>query len=249
MWRGEEKILGVIGGMGPLATQLFYRQVIDKTEAECDQDHVNMILLNHASMPDRTQAILSGEGEKVFQLLLADARWLEENGAAAIAIPCNTSHLFAERLQEELEIPLVNMVKEAAAAVAAGPRKVRKVGILATDGTVQSGLYQRACQAVGLEWAVPSPEAQALVMKIIYDGIKGGKPIDYNDFIAIEGELAAGGCKGAILACTELSVFKELYHLPDFYTDAMETLAERSIEACGKRVKSSSQETAPGRKV
>lgn len=237
MWDKDKKILGVMGGMGPAATQLFYRQVVEKTLAARDQDHVDMIILNHASMPDRTEEILSGREEALFRLLLEDARRLESYGVAAIAIPCNTSHFFADRLQAELRIPLINMVREAARAVAAKPKKVAKVGILATDGTVQRGLYQRACEEAGIETVVPTPETQRLVMKIIYDGIKGGGEIDYNDFIAIEGELAAMGCKGAILACTELSVFKERYHLPDYYTDAMEVLAERSIEACGKQVR------------
>ena len=84
---------------------------------------------------------------------------------------------------------------------------------------------------------VPTPEKQALVMKIIYDGVKNGGKIDYNDFIAVEGDLAAQGCQAAILACTELSCFKEMYRLPDFYVDAMEVLAARAIEACGKKVK------------
>ena len=235
MWGTEEKVLGVIGGMGPLATQLFYRQIVERTDASCDQEHLNMIILNHAAMPDRTAAILSGDTEPLFRLLLTDAQKLEEMGAAAIAIPCNTSHYFADRMQCRLSIPIIHMIREAASAAAA--RGVQKVGILATDGTVRSGLYQDACRAAGLVPAVPSPDKQKLVMKIIYDGVKGGNPVDYNDFIAVEGDLAAQGCQTAILACTELSCFKERYHLPEFYLDAMEVLALRSIEYCGKTVK------------
>lgn len=237
MWEKDHKILGVIGGMGPLATQLFYRQVIELTDAACDQDHVDMILFNHASMPDRTDAILSGNTEPLFLKLEEDAKKLEAYGASAIAIPCNTSHFFADRLQASVSIPIIHMIREAADYVAKREKKVERVGILATDGTMKSGLYQDACLAAGVEPYVPSEKAQALVMKIIYEGIKGGNEIDYNDFIAIEGDLAANGCQAAIMACTELSCFKERYHLPNYFIDAMEVLAIRSIEACGKRVR------------
>lgn len=236
MWERNDKVLGVIGGMGPLATQLFYRQVIDRTVAWRDQDHIDMILLNHATMPDRTAAILSGKTEELFALLLTDAKKLEALGAVAIAIPCNTSHYFVPRLQEQLSIPIIHMIREAAKEVASRG-KAERVGILATDGTIQSGMYQKACREAGLTPVVPTGEKQALVMKIIYDGVKNGGTIDYNDFIAVEGDLAAQGCQAAILACTELSCFKEMYHLPNYYVDAMEVLAVRSIEACGKRVK------------
>jgi len=237
MWDKGHKILGVLGGMGPLATQLFYRQVIEGTEASCDQEHVDMIILSHASMPDRTAAILSGKTEELYARLAEDARALERFGASAIAIPCNTSHYFADELQREISIPLINMVRETAKALAQREKVPECVGILATDGTIKSGLYQKALEEVGIRPVILSPKGQALVMKIIYEGIKGGNSVDYNDFIAIEGELSAGGCQAAILACTELSCFKEMYHLPDYYIDAMEVLAARSIEFCEKKRK------------
>ena len=78
------KILGVIGGMGPLATQLFYRMVIESTDAKKDQDHINMIILNHATMPDRTTAIMDGTIDKVLDKLAADAKYLEDGGATCM---------------------------------------------------------------------------------------------------------------------------------------------------------------------
>lgn len=237
MWNKEHKILGILGGMGPLATQLFYRQIIERTQASCDQEHVDIILFNHASMPDRTTALLSGKGEELFARLMEDAQRLQRYGATAIAIPCNTSHFFADRLQEELSIPIINMIRETALFVATSAKQVNCVGILATDGTINGGLYQKAFEELGVKPIVPSDRNQALVMKIIYEGIKGGSPIDYNDFMAIEDGLLANGCQAVVLACTELSCFKEMYRLPDYYIDAMEVLADKSIEACGKRVK------------
>ena len=237
MWQADEKILGIIGGMGPLATQLFYRQIIDMTDAHCDQEHLNMMILNHASMPDRTSAILKGDTADLEMRLIADAKHLEANGACAIAMPCNTSHYFAEKIQAAIGIPFVNMIKETVKVIADNPRQMKKVGILATTGTIKTGLYQKEFEKVGIQAIAPSEEGQAEVMRIIYDGIKEGGPIDYNRFLDIENELASKGCQAAILACTELSVFKEQFRLPPYYVDAMEVLSAAAITACGKPLK------------
>jgi aspartate racemase len=237
MWGKEDKVLGIVGGMGPLATQLFYKMLIDMTDAKKDQDHIDMIMLSHASMPDRTETIMSGKTQVLYDKLLEDVKRLEANGATAIAIPCNTSHMVMDRLQEQINIPLINMIRETAASIKQNRPEVKRVGILATDGTISGGLYQKACVEEGLEPFVPSKDTQALVMKIIYEGIKEGSPIDYNDFIRVQGELAANGCEAAIMGCTELSCVKDIYALPDYFIDAMEVLSARSITLCGRKVK------------
>ncbi len=229
------KILGVIGGMGPQATCLFYQQVINRTVATCDQDHIPMIILNHSTIPDRTQAILSGTGDIVYSLLLTDAKSLESNGASAIAIPCNTSHYFADRLQNEIGIPLINMIRETVHAMTS--RGMKKIGILATDGTIRSGLYQAECSRLGVEAIVPSDGIQAIVMHIIYNEIKRGLPGSRSLFAKIDRELRQKGCDGAILACTELSCFAAEHDLLDYYTDSMGILVERCILACGGQLR------------
>ena len=138
----KESKLGVLGGMGPQATQVFYQFVLDRTDAARDQDHLPAVILSDTGIPDRTAAILSGDTGPVYARLLADARFLESWGAACIAIPCNTSHTFVPTLQRELNVPIVNMVTETAAALKTLGAK--RVGILATDGTVRMGLYQAA---------------------------------------------------------------------------------------------------------
>lgn len=229
------KILGVIGGMGPLATCLFYQWMVERTEADRDQDHIPMILLSHCTMPDRTAALLGGRGEEVFSLLLEDALHLERDGAAAIAIPCNTSHFFADRLQAALRIPLLNMVRETVKAMSA--RGARRVGILATDGTIQTGIYQAECRRAGIEAVAPSPAAQKMVTHMIYEEIKKGLPGSPALFAAIQRELRERGCDGVILACTELSCFAAGRLLPPEYVDAMEILVETSILACGGKLR------------
>ena len=226
--------LGVLGGMGPQATNTFYQFVIDRTDARTDQEHVNALILSDSEMPDRTSAILSGgeAREGVYRRLLADARLLEGAGCTCIAVPCNTSHFFLDRVQEEIGIPILHMIRETARLLAA--QGLKRPGILATDGTIQTGLYQKEFSAAGIEAVVPSTQAQELVMSLIYDDVKAGRDGDPQKFAAIHEDLLAQGCDCGVLACTELSVFADKHHLPPYYTDAMAVLAERAVEACHK---------------
>ena len=143
--------LGVLGGMGPQATNTFYQFIIDRTDAQSDQEHVNALILSDSEMPDRTSAILSGgkAQEAVYRRLLADARLLEGAGCTCIAVPCNTSHFFLDQVQEEINIPILHMIRETVQALTSWGWK--RPGILATDGTIQSGLYQKECSAAGIE--------------------------------------------------------------------------------------------------
>lgn len=223
--------LGVLGGMGPQATQMFYQRVLDRTDADIDQDHIPTLILSDTQMPDRTAALLSGNTGPSLRRLIADARVLESWGATCIAIPCNTSHAFIPDMEKELTVPIVNMIAETAkVARAAG---ARRVGILATDGTIRMGLYHAACEREGLEAVSPPPEAQKLVMSVIYDEIKKGEKGSREKFAAIDAALRQAGCDRAILACTELSVYKDWHGLPAFYIDAMDVLAQRCVEVCG----------------
>jgi aspartate racemase len=231
----ESPRLGVLGGMGPQATQIFYQRILDRTEAVCDQEHLPALILSDTEMPDRTKAILSGQGETVYIRLLKNARLLESCGCTAIAIPCNTSHYFLDRLQTEVKTPILHMVRETAKVI--HQRGCRRVGILATDGTVQMGLYQKECAALGLKGLAPEPEIQKLVMSIIYDEIKKGEKGSREKFAVVDKALRAMGCDAGILACTELSVYRVYHGLPDFYVDAMEVLVEQAITVCGKKLR------------
>ena len=226
-----EQKLGVLGGMGPQATQVFYQFGLGRTDAVRDQDHLPALILSDTKVPDRTRAILSGETEELYQRLLGDARLLARCGCTAIAIPCNTSHYFVDRLQGEVEVPILHMIRETARELARQGKK--RPGILATDGTIQTGLYQKECAAVGMEAVAPDPESQKLVMSIIYDEIKQGEKGSREKFAQIDRSIRRAGCDCAILACTELSVFSTYHNLPPFYLDAMAVLAERAVTLCG----------------
>ena len=233
----EKPILGVIGGMGPMATELFYKMIIEKTPVTCDQEHLNTIILGHASMPDRTAAILSNDPEQIrmtAQKILADAKTLETLGADCIAVTCNTAHYFVDQIAEQVSIPFIHMIRETAKAAAAAC-KGEKVGILATDGTIRTGLYQNALSAEGVIPCTLDAEGQKLVMHEIYDCVKPGRPVDEVAWKIIDEKLQALGCRRALLACTELSVIKADKHLSDFYIDPMEVMADRCLEFLGKK--------------
>lgn len=225
--------IGIIGGMGPMASQLFYKMVTEHTVAEKDQDHINMIILSDASMPDRTAAILSGNYEGPYRQLLEDAVLLEKCGCKAIGITCNTAHFFADMIKDQIGIPIIHMIRETAADTA-GKCPGELIGIMATDGTIKTGLYQTALTEQGLRPFVPSEEIQREVMHQIYDRIKNGQSYDADGWCRIEAEYRNAGCKKVILACTELSVIKTDEHLGNWYVDPMETLARKVIQLAGR---------------
>lgn len=228
-----EHPIGIIGGMGPMASQLFYKMVTEHTAAERDQDHINLILLSDASMPDRTAAILSGQYDGPYEQLLSDARMLEQCGCTAIAITCNTAHFFADMIADKIGIPILHMIRETAATLA-GRCPGGVIGVMATDGTVQTGLYQKALTERGLTPWTPPADIQKEVMHQIYDRVKKGLPWDQESWGRIEAAYRQAGCAAVVLACTELSVIKADEGLEDWYVDPMETLARKVIETAGK---------------
>src|SRR5690625_7547794 len=107
----KAKTLGVLGGMGPFATSVFFERVIDRTKAGKDQEHLDMVILNHASLPDRTQSIMNNVKQPFLQLIKQDIVIIEQSGVAHIAITCNTTHYFYENIQAITNIPVIHMYK------------------------------------------------------------------------------------------------------------------------------------------
>ena len=233
MNKEEGKILGIIGGMGPLATNIFYQKLIDMTPAKRDQDHINMIILSHATMPDRTESIRSGDLSVLLNKLQEDAVFLEKSGADCIAIPCNTSHVVMDDLQRSVSIPIINMVRETVAYLLDEcDCHNQKVGIMATNGTIEARIFQNEMEPKGLIPIVADPENQRKLMHIIYDGVKAGLPVDSADFESVEDQMRREGCKKIILACTELSCYAMEHQMSDIFVDAMEVLTRKVIGLC-----------------
>ncbi|MBH5320509.1 amino acid racemase [Paenibacillus sp. GSMTC-2017] len=234
----EHKSLGVIGGMGPKATAVFFDKVIENTAAERDQDHIDMVILNHATIPDRTTVILEGTGERFLEAVAKDFKLLEHAGVAHIAIPCNTSHYFYDDMQGMTTVPIINMVDETLKIIHEQYGSNNRIGILATNGTIQSGIYTKVSEQYGMELHVPDAEMQAKVMKIIYTNVKGQMDFSPDELEALIEELVTvHGCKCVILACTELSCIKLSSATAECSVDAMQVLVEKSIALSGRDIK------------
>ena len=225
------KKLGIIGGMGPAATALLYKMIIDNTPAKSDQEHIPMVILNDCLMPDRTAAILGTEEQRaaVIKKMSEDAQMLKNCGCDTMVVPCNTAHYFVDQISEKCGIRVLHMLRlTAAKAKEMAPNK--KVAVLATNGTIQTGIYQKCLSEEGLTAWNPPEDIQKAVMSIIYDKVKAGQKYGPADWKAIDDAVKASGCDCAVLGCTELSVVAKELDLPKFYIDAMEVLAEKCVE-------------------
>lgn len=227
--------LGVIGGLGPMATAYYLELVVRMTDVKRDQDHPEIIIANIPSIPDRTAFILGNSQEDPLGPMVEIGNQLKIMGATVVATPCITAHYFHEALQEGIGLPLIHAIRATADALSA--MGIRKVGLMATDGTVQSGIFQRQIEAQGMELVLPSEKGQKGVMTLIYDQVKAGLEPDLALFNTIRNELCGNGAEVVVLGCTELSMLKKEYDLGDGVLDALEVLAKESVLACGKRVK------------
>lgn len=227
--------LGVIGGLGPMATAYYLELMIRMTDAARDQEHPEIIIMNVPSIPDRTAYILGRSQEDPLAPMVQLGKQLKQMGATVLATPCITAHYFHEPLQEGAGLPLIHGIRCTAQTLFdAG---VRKVGLMATDGTVQSGIFRRHVEELGMELILPGQEGQKGVMTLIYDQVKAGIVPDLALFASIRDELRAKGAQAVVLGCTELSLLKKEQDLGDGILDALEVLAKESVLACGKSVK------------
>ncbi len=227
--------LGVIGGLGPLATACFMEMVVRMTDARRDQDHLNMILYSCPGIPDRTAYILGESKENPLPEIVRIGRRLAEDGADLIAIPCITAHYFHRELSDQIPLPVIDAPLETARALKRAG--IRRAGILATDGTIRSGLFQTQLASLGIEPVIPDPEHQRMVMDVIYDNVKTGRPVDRDKFDRSVACLREQGTEAVILGCTELSLVKRDCDPGPGFLDAMEVLAKCSIVRCGGRLK------------
>lgn len=230
----KKKTLGIIGGVGPLATMFIGEMIVRRTAAETDQEHVNMVITNNTTIPDRTAFILGKSKKNPVPVILSDAKKLETAGVDVLAIPCNTAHSFYDEIQQGTELPVLNMIEETAKF--AKNKGAKRVGILGTTGTISTGIYQEACEQLGMEAIVPNAHIQSLVMSLIYEDIKAGKPADFEKWQLIRRAMDDAECDEIILGCTELSIVRQELGLTDCL-DSLLVLAEAAIEKCGYKVK------------
>ena len=235
MENNGRKVLGVIGGLGPIATSHFMELVIRMTDAQTDQQHLDMIIYNFPSIPDRTGYILDHSKASPMPRMIQIGQALARQGAEYIAIPCVTAHYFFPELEAGIPLPIINGVEETVAHLK--ENGIERAGIMATDGTVSARIFHRALEQAGITPLCPSPARQRDVMSLIYEDIKAGRPADMDRFRQVGSELRDMGAQAVILGCTELSLIKRDYPIGSGYLDVMDVLAQRAVTMCGGSLK------------
>ncbi|MGE7843318.1 aspartate/glutamate racemase family protein [Lysinibacillus sp. NPDC093712] len=230
----KKQTLGIIGGVGPLATMFIGEMIVRRTKATKDQEHVHTIIDNDTNIPDRTAFILDKTKENPVPVLIEDAKKLASVGANLIAIPCNTAHTFYDEIAQGSPIPVLHMIRETAKR--ANDLGAKRVGILATTGTLTSRMYQDALEEFGIIPVIPDDQMKEKVMAIIYDYVKAGKDVTQEDWLPIEEAMLALNCDRIVLGCTELSIVNRDLKLSDKYIDSLIVLAECAILACGYKL-------------
>lgn len=233
----EKKTIGILGGMGPLATADLYRKIVESTKAAGDNGHIRVFIDSNCAIPDRTGAILSGGPDPVPEMLSA-LRNLEKCGADCIIMPCNTAHYFLPRLREQSATPILDMTAVTAEACA-GRFPGKRACLLGTRGTIAAGVYDRALAEAGIDCLRPDEEEQAQLMHLIYDVVKASRPLapETENWHALLGDLAERGADYFILACTELPIAAAALGHPGPFIDPTLELARAAIRFCGYEVK------------
>ena len=226
------KKLGVIGGLGPMATAYFLQLLTQMSDAETDQEHMEILLHSKPRIPDRTRFILGRSGEDPLPQMIEVGIDLKSQGAEVIAIPCVTAHYFQKRLDREIGIPILDAIRETVLCLRAAG--IRRAGIMGTDGTIESGLFQRALAEEEIISVLPDRVGQQTVMDILDTEEKAGRPVDFPAFRQVARELSDAGAQAVVLACTELSLVKRDFELGEGFLDVMEVLARKAVLTCGR---------------
>ena len=220
------KKIGIIGGLGPLATVKFMELLND--DLKNITDNVEMIVINDPTTPDRTDYILDNTKPNPLPNILEMVKKLEKCSVSIIVMPCNTASYFFEEIVKNTNIPFINIVLETVKYLA--NKNAKKVGLLATLGTIESGIYKDLLNKYGIECVIPNSSNQEIITNIIYDGVKGGNPINLDDFYKVVNSLKDENCEYIILGCTELSALRQIKNLDDdILVDAMKILAHNTI--------------------
>lgn len=232
-----KKTIGILGGMGPLATADLYRKIVLLTDAGCDNDHIRVFIDSNCRIPDRTAAILSGGADPLPEMASA-LRNLEKCGAECIIMPCNTAHYFLPALQAQTATPFLSMLEATARACAAAyPGK--RAAILATRGTLATGLYERALEKEGVDFLLPEEPQRDVLMHLIYEVVKAARPLapEADLWAQLLEQLRRAGADYFILGCTELPIIADTLPAPGPFIDPTAELAKAAIRFCGYGVK------------
>lgn len=223
----NRKTVGVLGGMGPDSTVIFFQKVVALTPAQRDQEHIPMLIFNNPLIPDRTAAILQ-KGDPPLEALKDSVALLERNGVDFISIPCNTAHFWYDEMQNSVGIPILNMIELVVAEARRLNSKIKKVGLLATKGTVQSRLYHHAFEEVEAEVLTPDAGEQEQLQRVIQNLKK--KTRQSGDTEVFIQKLVERGAEAVVLGCTEFSLIAANLSPAVPIVDSTDVLARKTVE-------------------
>jgi len=232
-----ERIIGILGGMGPEATLNLFEKILKNTPATKDQEHFRIIIDNNPKIPDRNEAIVGG-GEDPLPVLVDSGRTLEDAGVDFIVVPCISAHFFLNALSRELAIPVLSILDEVAVEIKKDHPEIKTVGLLAATATLKAGLFQRRIEQENIVVLVPEEQDQEQVMAAIYQ-IKASTSEGRRDAEAIlkreANRLIERGADGIIAGCTEipLALFPEDIAVPLF--DSLLVLARAAVRTASGR--------------
>ncbi|GLC96244.1 aspartate racemase [Cupriavidus sp. TA19] len=219
-------MIGILGGMGPLATVDFMDRVVRLTDASCDQEHLPMVVAHLPHTPDRSRSILAGDGAPLPHLL-AGIDLLNRNQVGLVVIPCNSSHHWYRQLRERSSAPILHI---ASTCVAALPHGTRRVAVLATRGALASRIYQDALAERDIQPVVPDEAVQAHVDTCIRAVKAGALEAAGEALQAALAPLAARNIDVAIMGCTEIPVaLRQLGLAPLTMIDSTLELARATV--------------------
>ncbi|WP_143463950.1 aspartate/glutamate racemase family protein [Levilactobacillus enshiensis] len=231
-----QKFFTIIGGMGTMATESYLHQLNLRTPAHADQDYLNYILVNHATVPDRTTYIVDHSQPNPLPDLLEDIQQQTKLGPEFFTLPCNTAHYFYDDLQAATDVPLLHMPRETVKEITRKYPHAKRIGITGTRGTIEDRIYEKELRAAGLTPVLPTDAIEDETMELIYTHIKERNEVDAELYHRILRQMMTEqGAEVVILGCTELSLAQEREpetELP--LADGQSILVDRTIELATK---------------
>ncbi|MFJ9344619.1 aspartate/glutamate racemase family protein [Streptomyces sp. NPDC101733] len=228
--RRARTTLGILGGMGPLATADFYRRLVQRTPAGRDQEHLPVLMWADPRIPDRTAALL-GVGPSPLPGLVEGARWLRQAGASALAVPCNTAHAYVGEVSRATGLEVLDMVEAALAAAVRRAPGATRIGILATRGTRAAALYERAGARLGLEVIQVTQVVQRECVDAAIHAVKAGVRLGEAEqwIVWAVDTLKDRGAQAVIAACTEIPLVSEAASRVLPLTDSTDALVDLAL--------------------
>jgi len=227
----KEKVIGILGGMGSLATVDLFKKIVNLTPAKNDQEFIHIIIDNNSKIPNRRNFILKKSDIDPTPFLQSTARNLETAGADFILVACNGAHFFLEKIQDSVKIPVMSIIEEAVDYTTKHMEKLNKIGLLASVSTLEGGLYHKSFGRYNIKVIIPSQEIQNNLMKMI-DSVKAGTvPIDCKHKIqSIVKTMIKNGAQCILMSCTEIPVMLERGFIDVPLLDATWILARAAVE-------------------